>query len=43
VAGHTSHSDELLAKFEAYLAQEECEQVHAVVRNRSRLAYPMKK
>mmetsp|Transcript_23337 Transcript_23337/g.64490 ORF Transcript_23337/g.64490 Transcript_23337/m.64490 type:complete len:183 (+) Transcript_23337:95-643(+) len=34
--------DRELAKFEAYLNKEECMSINALVRGRSRLAYPMK-
>ncbi|KAF8057254.1 rpsF [Scenedesmus sp. PABB004] len=34
--------DEQLAKFEAYLNKEDCQHINALVRNRSRMAYPMK-
>uniref|UniRef100_A0A383WJ19 Ribosomal protein S6 n=1 Tax=Tetradesmus obliquus TaxID=3088 RepID=A0A383WJ19_TETOB len=34
--------DEQLAKFEAYLNKEECLHINALVRSRSRMAYPMK-
>jgi small subunit ribosomal protein S6 len=34
--------DEQLAKFEAYLTKEGCLNINALVRNRSRMAYPMK-
>lgn len=36
------HRDEQLAKFEAYLNKEDCLHINALVRNRSRMAYPMK-
>eukprot|EP00878_Enallax_costatus_P001872 GHUV01002030.1.p1 GENE.GHUV01002030.1~~GHUV01002030.1.p1 ORF type:complete len:184 (+),score=65.13 GHUV01002030.1:181-732(+) len=34
--------DEQLAKFEAYLNKEDCLNINALVRSRSRMAYPMK-
>ncbi|KAI8470692.1 MAG: hypothetical protein J3K34DRAFT_419575 [Monoraphidium minutum] len=34
--------DKELAKFEAFLNKEQCMHINALVRNRSRLAYPMK-
>jgi small subunit ribosomal protein S6 len=34
--------DEQLAKFEAYLNKEGCLHINALVRSRSRMAYPMK-
>eukprot|EP00882_Tetradesmus_deserticola_P005029 GHRQ01005299.1.p1 GENE.GHRQ01005299.1~~GHRQ01005299.1.p1 ORF type:complete len:182 (+),score=82.09 GHRQ01005299.1:115-660(+) len=34
--------DEQLAKFEAYLNKEDCLHINALVRGRSRMAYPMK-
>ncbi|PNH11702.1 30S ribosomal protein S6 [Tetrabaena socialis] len=35
--------DRELAKFEAYLNKQECFDIHAVVKGRSKLAYPIKK
>lgn len=35
--------DRELAKFEAYLNKQECYEINALVRGRSRLAYPIKK
>jgi len=35
--------DEQLAKFEAYLNKEGCMHINCLVKNRSRMAYPMKK
>ncbi|KAG2499030.1 hypothetical protein HYH03_003215 [Edaphochlamys debaryana] len=35
--------DRELAKFEAYLNKEECFDINALVRNRSKLAYPIKR
>ena len=37
-----SHRDKELAKFEAFLAKEDCKEVVALMRGRSRMAYPMK-
>jgi len=34
--------DRELAKFEAFLNKEECLSINALVRGRSRMAYPMK-
>ena len=38
----TTRSDKELAKFEAFLNKEQCAHINALVRSRSRLAYPMK-
>jgi len=37
-----TNRDKELAKFEAFLNKEQCQHINALVRNRSRLAYPMK-
>jgi hypothetical protein len=34
--------DKELAKFEAFLNKEECKNIYALVRGRSRMAYPIK-
>lgn len=37
-----AHRDKELAKFEAFLNKEECMNISALVRGRSRMAYPIK-
>ncbi|KAJ9518347.1 hypothetical protein QJQ45_010177 [Haematococcus lacustris] len=37
------HWDKELAKFEAYINKEQCINIQAVLRSRTRLAYPMQK
>ena len=36
------HRDKELAKFEAYLNKEDCQSINALVRGRTRMAYPIK-
>lgn len=37
-----SRRDKELAKFEAYLNKEDCQSINALVRARTRMAYPIK-
>jgi small subunit ribosomal protein S6 len=41
--GGAPNRDKELAKFEAFLNKEECMHINALVRGRSRMAYPIKR